>query len=135
MFVPGVGVVRNRATDPYAVSLSADSKRTLIADLDDPTLKPDGWDATPRPAPLAAQVDMGIYELHVRDFSRDDASVPAQHRGKSLAFTQRDSNGMRHLLTVLRVESFGTLGRVRVWRVKKHASKAVPKSNRWAADP
>ncbi|WP_119717509.1 alpha-1,6-glucosidase domain-containing protein [Cognatilysobacter tabacisoli] len=97
VFVRGVGVVRNRATDPYAVSLSADSKRTLIADLDDPALKPDGWDATPRPAPLAAQVDMSIYELHVRDFSRDDASVPAPHRGKYLAFTQRDSNGMRHL--------------------------------------
>ncbi|MFA6987101.1 MAG: DUF3372 domain-containing protein, partial [Arenimonas sp.] len=33
VFVPGVGVVRNRVTDPYSLSLSADSRRSYIADL------------------------------------------------------------------------------------------------------
>lgn len=97
VFVPGIGIVRNRVTDPYSTSLTTDSTRSYIADLDDPTLKPDGWDDAPRPAPLAAQTDMVVYELHVRDFSRDDATVGTANRGKYLAFTERDSDGMRHL--------------------------------------
>jgi pullulanase-type alpha-1,6-glucosidase len=38
-----------------------------------------------------------IYELHVRDFSITDATVPPPQRGKYLAFTQSGSEGMRHL--------------------------------------
>ncbi|MDQ3038267.1 MAG: DUF3372 domain-containing protein, partial [Pseudomonadota bacterium] len=97
VFVPGVGLVRNRVTDPYSISLTTNSTRSLVADLDDPVMKPDGWDEAPRPPPLRSQIDMAIYELHVRDFSIGDASVPPAHRGKYLAFTDRDSNGMRHL--------------------------------------
>lgn len=95
--VPGLGIVRNRVTDPYSVSLSADSARTLLLDLDAPDSKPDGWEAAVRPAPLAAMTDMAIYELHVRDFSRDDATVPEQHRGKYLAFAENASVGVGHL--------------------------------------
>jgi pullulanase/glycogen debranching enzyme len=40
---------------------------------------------------------MQIYELHLRDFSASDESVPLAHRGKYLAFADRESNGMRHL--------------------------------------
>src|SRR5204863_10193412 len=83
-------------TDPYSVSLNADSERSWFADLEDPALKPPGWGSTPAPR-LAAPTDMVVYELHVRDFSVGDESVPAAHRGKYLAFTDRDSNGMRHL--------------------------------------
>lgn len=97
VFVPGVGMVRNRVTDPYSVSLTADSLRTYIADLDAPALKPAGWDETLFPTKVAAQTDMSIYELHVRDFSIGDATVSAAHRGKYLAFTEAGSNGMRHL--------------------------------------
>ena len=97
VFVPGVGMVRNRVTDPYSVSLGLDSKRSYIADLDDPALKPPGWDAAKAPARVAAQTDMVIYELHVRDFSINDDSVPAAHRGKYLAFTDAGSRGMQHL--------------------------------------
>ena len=97
VFVPGTGLVRNRVTDPYSVSLSTDSARSYVADLGDPELKPKGWDGAPRPAPLASQTDMVIYELHVRDFSRDDATVGLANRGKYLAFTEADSDGMRHL--------------------------------------
>lgn len=97
VYVPGVGIVRNRVSDPYATSLSTDSTRSYIADLDDPALKPPGWDAAPRPDAAASNTDMAIYELHVRDFSIGDASVPAAHRGKYFAFTDLGSNGMRHL--------------------------------------
>jgi len=38
-----------------------------------------------------------MYELHVRDFSINDMSVKAEHRGKYLAFTELESNGMKHL--------------------------------------
>ncbi|MBB6065233.1 pullulanase-type alpha-1,6-glucosidase [Pseudoxanthomonas broegbernensis] len=101
-YVRGVGLVRNRVTDPYAASLGADSRRSYVADLDDPALAPPGWDAAPRPAPLRAQADMSIYELHVRDFSIGDASVPPAHRGKYLAFTDARSAGMAHLRELAR---------------------------------
>lgn len=94
---PGHGLVRNRVTDPYAATLGADSRRAMVADLDAPRFKPPGWDAAPRPAPLAAMTDLVVYELHVRDFSRDDATVPAADRGKYLGFAHPASDGMRHL--------------------------------------
>ncbi|MFZ6845786.1 hypothetical protein [Undibacterium sp. RuTC16W] len=95
--VNGVGVIRNRVTDPYSVSLTTDSKRSYIASLDDVRLRPDGWDAVTAPAPLKSQTDMVVYELHVRDFSINDPTVSASHRGKYAAFTETNSNGMRHL--------------------------------------
>ena len=48
VWVPGVGLVRNRVTDPYALSLNADSQRSYITDLNDPQLKPAGWDSHTR---------------------------------------------------------------------------------------
>ncbi|GAB2503935.1 hypothetical protein GCM10027188_04280 [Lysobacter humi (ex Lee et al. 2017)] len=95
--VPGVGLVRNRVTDPYSISLTTDSRRSYIADLDDPALAPDGWREHPRPRPPKSNVDMTVYELHVRDFSLGDATVPSAHRGKYLGFTHAGSAGMRHL--------------------------------------
>jgi pullulanase len=97
VFVRGKGLVRNLVTDPYALSLTTDSKRGYIADLNAPALKPPGWDTTPIPKRVAAPTDMAIYELHVRDFSAGDASVSAAHRGKYLAFTETSSAGMQHL--------------------------------------
>ncbi len=97
VFVPGVGIVRNRVTDPYSVGLTADSKRSVVLDLDHVTTKPAGWDAAPRPAPLASATDMTIYELHVRDFSIGDGTVRPAWRGKYLAFTETAAAGMRHL--------------------------------------
>jgi pullulanase-type alpha-1,6-glucosidase len=98
----GSGIVRNLVTDPYAVSLTTDSRRAYIADLAAPRLKPKGWNSAPAPAPLQAQTDMSIYELHVRDFSINDTSVSAANRGKYTAFTETGSNGMRHLAALAR---------------------------------
>jgi pullulanase len=97
VFARGVGLVRNLVTDPYSISLSMDSARSYIHDLSSAALKPAGWDGSKPPAKVAAQTDMSIYELHVRDFSANDASVSAPNRGKYLAFTESGSNGMRHL--------------------------------------
>ncbi|MCG6493275.1 pullulanase-type alpha-1,6-glucosidase [Kitasatospora sp. A2-31] len=88
--------VVNTVTDPYSVALSADSRRSLVADLAAPALKPQGWDdhAVPEAVPPAREQ---IQELHVRDFSVEDATVPAAERGTYLAFTESQSAGMKHL--------------------------------------
>ncbi|HYD81539.1 MAG TPA: alpha-1,6-glucosidase domain-containing protein [Paucimonas sp.] len=97
VFARNAGLVRNLVTDPYSVSLAADSKRSYIADLDAAALKPAGWDKSAAPRKVRAQTDMVIYELHVRDFSINDPTVSRRHRGKYLAFTESGSNGMKHL--------------------------------------
>ncbi len=93
----GVGVVRNRVTDPYAVSLTTDSRRAYVAELDSPSLLPAGWRDPPPPSRVQARTDAVIYELHVRDFSIGDLTVRPQYRGKYLAFTEPETDGMRHL--------------------------------------
>jgi pullulanase/glycogen debranching enzyme len=102
VYAPGSGWVRNRVTDPYSISLNTDSQRSFIADLDDAALKPPGWDSHRAPQRVQAPTDMAIYELHVRDFSISDDSVPLKHRGKYTAFTQPGSRGMRHLAALSR---------------------------------
>jgi pullulanase/glycogen debranching enzyme len=97
VFVPGIGLVRNRVTDPYSASLNADSRRSYVADLGAASLRPAGWREHRAPASVRGATDLAIYELHVRDFSAGDASVPPAHRGKYLAFTDALSRGMRHL--------------------------------------
>ena len=97
VFMPGHGRIRNRVTDPYSISLNADSAQSWIGDMDDPRLAPTGWSTDHAPNTVSRNTDMSIYELHVRDFSRDDDTVPAAHRGKLIAFTNADSDGMRHL--------------------------------------
>ncbi|HEY9101527.1 alpha-1,6-glucosidase domain-containing protein [Chitinimonas sp.] len=96
VFVRGTGVVRNRVTDPYSISLTTNSARSYLASLDAANLKPAGWDASSGIS-LPAQEDMTIYELHVRDFSVNDSTVSSANRGKYLAFTEEGSNGMKHL--------------------------------------
>jgi pullulanase len=98
----GAGLVRNAVTDPYSVSLTTDSKRSYIANLAAPYLKPAGWDGAKPPARVKAQTDMVVYELHVRDFSINDPSVAPDKRGKYAAFGETGSNGMRHLAALSR---------------------------------
>ena len=96
VFAPTFGrVVTNRVTDPYSVALRANSTMSVICDLADPGLAPEGWGEVAGP-PLEHPVDQVIYELHVRDFSSADKTVDAALRGTYLAFTQ-DSLGARHL--------------------------------------
>jgi len=88
-------VKTNLVTDPYSVSLSMNSTRSQLVDLNDPRLAPPGFAAVTKP-PLAAPEDIVLYELHVRDFSASDNSVPANERGTFKAFT-REGNGTKHL--------------------------------------
>ncbi|MBA5686591.1 alpha-1,6-glucosidase domain-containing protein [Rugamonas apoptosis] len=102
VFAPATGMVRNLVTDPYSISLTTDSKRSYIASLDAARLKPAGWERDRPPSKVAAQPDMSVYELHVRDFSINDKTVSAAHRGKYAAFTETGSNGMKHLAALSR---------------------------------
>ncbi len=100
VFVPKTGKIEtNLVTDPYSLSLSMNSLRSQIVDLDDPSLKPDGWDKLSKPE-LAAPEDSVIYELHIRDFSINDDTVPEDLRGTYKAFTVGDSLGMEHLASL-----------------------------------
>lgn len=97
VFVPALGeVVTNRVTDPYSLGLSTDSQRTLIVNLDHPDTKPTGWDELALPD-LESPLDASIYELHVRDFSVNDASTPEAYRGNYKAFTQDETAPINHL--------------------------------------
>jgi pullulanase-type alpha-1,6-glucosidase len=83
-------------TDPYSVSLAADSTHSQIVNLSDKDLKPKGWDSLSKPDavdPAAAQV----WEVHVRDFSIADASIPEELRGTYAAFAESDSVAVGHL--------------------------------------
>ncbi|WP_426209908.1 alpha-1,6-glucosidase domain-containing protein [Massilia sp. TWP1-3-3] len=90
------GVVSNVVTDPYSLSLDTNSARSFVANLDSAALKPAGWDRHDIPK-LEHPTDISLYELQVRDFSVADLTVPLEHRGKFMAFTDVESNGMRHL--------------------------------------
>ena len=89
-------IVTNEVTDPYSVSLATDSVRSQFVNLNDADLKPAGWDSLAAPA-LTAPEDIVLYELHIRDFSIADASVPAEHRGKYTAFDLPGTAGRQHL--------------------------------------
>lgn len=89
----------NIVTDPYSISLSANGAKSQIIDLNDEKLKPEGWDNMSKPV-LNSFDDISIYELHVRDFSIKDKTVNEKNRGKFLAFTETESQGMNHLLNL-----------------------------------
>ncbi|WP_082731408.1 MULTISPECIES: pullulanase-type alpha-1,6-glucosidase [unclassified Sphingomonas] len=102
VFVPATGRVEtNLVTDPYSLSLAADSARSQIVDLADADTKPAGWDRIARVLPEAPE-DRVFYELHVRDFSIADRSVAAAHRGGYLGFADPRSAGMRRLRALAR---------------------------------
>ncbi|WP_436848733.1 pullulanase-type alpha-1,6-glucosidase [Streptomyces asoensis] len=94
-------VVTNRVTDPYSVALTTDSKRSLVVDLGARSLAPSGWSALKKPKAVPLK-DAQIQELHVRDFSVADTTVPAKDRGTYLAFTDKNSDGSRHLRELAR---------------------------------
>ncbi|WP_026544469.1 pullulanase-type alpha-1,6-glucosidase [Arthrobacter sp. 35/47] len=97
VYVPETGKVeRNVVTDPYSVGLSTNSERSLIVNLMDPALAPAGWETLEKPA-LEKPEDLSLYELHVRDFSIADTTVPEERRGTYAAFAESGSDGMNRL--------------------------------------
>ena len=91
----------NLVTDPYSLALTTNSQQSVLVNLNDRSLKPAGWNRLSKPA-LPKPENSTIYELHVRDFSISDKTVPARHRGTYVAFTDRNSDGMRHLRQLAR---------------------------------
>ncbi|MFJ9905283.1 pullulanase-type alpha-1,6-glucosidase [Streptomyces sp. NPDC101152] len=94
-------VVTNKVTDPYSLALTANSRRSLVVDLGDRSLAPSGWAGLvkPRAVPLR---DAQIQELHIRDFSVADRTVPAKDQGTYLAFTDKNSDGSKRLRELAR---------------------------------
>lgn len=88
-------VETNTVTDPYSVALTRNSTRSVAIDLDDRAWMPKQWQKA-KPPVVKRAVDRAIYELHIRDFSITDETVPAAERGTYLAFT-RDSAGTTQL--------------------------------------
>ena len=86
----------NLTTDPYSIDLALNGTKSRITDLDSAATKPPGWDQMTSP-PLASFSEMSLYELHIRDFSVNDLTVPEAHRGMYEAFADQNSDGMRHL--------------------------------------
>lgn len=96
VYVPSTGKVeRNAVTDPYSVALTLNSTHSVLVDLADAAYQPDVWRTTPAPV-IERDVDRSIYELHIRDFSITDESVPAEQRGTYLAFAG-EGDGVKHL--------------------------------------
>ncbi|MFE2584168.1 pullulanase-type alpha-1,6-glucosidase [Streptomyces sp. NPDC059378] len=89
-------IVTNKVTDPYSVALSANSERSLVVDLNDKALAPGGWSTLVKPKAVPLK-DAQIQELHIRDFSVADSTVPAKDQGTYLAFTDKNSDGSKHL--------------------------------------
>ncbi|MFE1803217.1 pullulanase-type alpha-1,6-glucosidase [Streptomyces sp. NPDC059517] len=89
-------LVTNKVTDPYSVALTANSERSLVVDLDDKSLAPGGWSGLKKPKAVPLK-DAQIQELHIRDFSVEDGTVPAKDKGTYRAFTDKNSAGSRHL--------------------------------------
>lgn len=97
VFAPSLGsMVTNRVTDPYSVGLTVDSRRSVIVNRERAHWKPSNWNghASAKQSNPARQA---IYELHVRDFSAWDQSVPEPRRGTYLAFAEEESHGVRAL--------------------------------------
>ena len=86
----------NITTDPYSVDIALNGAKSRITDLDSDETKPAGWDSIDSPF-LRSFSDLSLYELHIRDFSVNDSTVPPAHRGMYEAFDDQSSNGMRHL--------------------------------------
>lgn len=102
VYVPETGKVEtNLVTDPYSVALTVDSTRSVAVNMDNPSIAPSLWTDSKAPV-IEDDAQRAIYELHVRDFSAADASVPEDMRGTYMAFTQFQSNGMRHLAELSR---------------------------------
>ncbi|WP_323745176.1 pullulanase-type alpha-1,6-glucosidase [Actinomyces haliotis] len=97
VYAPSTGkIVTNTVTDPYSLALTLDSTRSVAVDLSNAALAPQQWATTVSPK-VANNASRTIYELHVRDFSASDKTVPADERGTYLAFTEKSSDGMKHL--------------------------------------
>jgi len=97
-FHPSTGQFEEmESPDPYSRGCSADGRRSLVCDLAFcDSAAPPGWSSFSKP-PLTFRATASLYELHVRDYSASDLTVPQEMRGKYVAFEQERTQGDRHL--------------------------------------
>ena len=77
VWVPSDGAVDTNVTsDPYSVDIALNGAKSRITDLESDETKPAGWDEDTSP-PLRSFSDLSLYELHIRDFSVNDLTVPS----------------------------------------------------------
>lgn len=101
-FHPETNAIESMVTsDPYARCTSADGERAMVVDMRDPDLRPSSWGKTSAPRCEDA-TDIAVYELHIRDFSATDPSVPPEHRGKYAAFGLRGAQAAQERVSVFR---------------------------------
>ncbi|REL32015.1 pullulanase-type alpha-1,6-glucosidase [Thalassotalea euphylliae] len=101
VYHPATGKVEEIVTtDPYSLSLSTNSEYSQIVNLNANYTQPKNWESQAQPA-LAASEDAVLYEVHIRDFSANEAKLSnTAYRGKYKAFTEQNSDGMNHLNTL-----------------------------------
>lgn len=74
----------NRAADPWARAAGVNGARSMVVDL--AQTNPEGWGKDR--GPDIPDGELVVWETHIGDFSNDlDCGVPAEHRGRFLAFT------------------------------------------------
>ena len=74
----------NRVADPWARAAGVNGARSMVVDL--AQTNPEGWDEDR--GPEIPDGELVVWETHIGDFSNDpDCGVPAEHRGRFLAFT------------------------------------------------
>ena len=89
-------VETSRVTDPYSLTVTTNGQFTQVINLDDPDLKPGGWEDMDQSRPD----DIVVYETHIRDISlsdKDAGGVNTENNGKYRAFTESDRASMKHL--------------------------------------
>ncbi|WP_175405046.1 alpha-1,6-glucosidase domain-containing protein [Salinimonas lutimaris] len=113
-------------TDPYSHSVSTNGRFSRFINLADEDLKPDGWDSHTIPV-VNNPEDAVIYEGHIREFSALDESVSEQNRGKYLAFTEANSNPVRHLQTLVEagLNYFHVMPAADIATIEEDTSKTV----------
>ncbi|MEF2919740.1 MAG: type I pullulanase [Acutalibacteraceae bacterium] len=74
--------------DPYARAAGVNGERSMVVDLD--STDPKGWSEDNKFTRVANQSDATVWEVHVKDFTYDEASgVSKANRGKYLGFTEK----------------------------------------------
>ncbi len=97
VYAPTTGQVEeNLVTDPYSVGLTLNSTHSVLVDLDSEDWMPELWLDAQGPD-IAQFADRTIYELHIRDFSISDETVPEDLRGTYAAFALDGTDGTAHL--------------------------------------
>ncbi|MSS63420.1 type I pullulanase [Lachnospiraceae bacterium WCA-693-APC-MOT-I] len=87
---------KNETADIYAKACGINGQRSMVINLE--STNPEGWEQDKFFTPNTKTPV--IYELHIKDFSSDDNSgISEKHRGKYLAFTEKNtkSTGLSYL--------------------------------------